>query len=478
MTMASTNDGNSFSKKTGMICFRALKWIPVMFIVTIVIWSYYAYVIQLCFLTVKNDVERTLYLIGYHLIFAIFAWSYWQTIFTDIGRVPSQFKVSPADLERLENAESEEVQRYVLERLASGLPLTNRTVTGAIRFCDKCWHVKPDRAHHCSVCGECVLKMDHHCPWVNNCVAYTNYKFFVLFLAYALLYCLYIAFTTLRYFIDFWKTQLEGLGRFHILFLFFVAVMFAVSLVSLFCYHCYLVAHNRSTLESFRAPIFRSGPDKDGFSLGKYNNFQQVFGTSKKLWFLPISTNLGDGVTFPQRVVDTDTDTLLGRRQRWQEEDEEDEEGGRRVGGNPARRVEGVHGAAMPHGDHNVNPVANGDESLNKNSGVGGGMSGVGANSVVLGNPLRPWGQLNVGSAGEAGAGLLSSCASPTILLHAQPWQPQPVLGAAVTHSAPQEVTHPNSLSSNMPSSSFSGHHSPEMNSSNSQRPARRGAPV
>ena len=34
-----------------------------------------------------------------------------------------------------------------------------------VRFCDKCKAIKPDRAHHCSVCGRCVLKMDHHCPW-------------------------------------------------------------------------------------------------------------------------------------------------------------------------------------------------------------------------------------------------------------------------------------------------------------------------
>lgn len=35
--------------------------------------------------------------------------------------------------------------------------------------------------------------------------------------------------------------------------------------------------------------MFRSGvSDKNGFNLGKYNNFQEVFGDNKKLWFLPV----------------------------------------------------------------------------------------------------------------------------------------------------------------------------------------------
>lgn len=40
----------------------------------------------------------------------------------------------------------------------------------------------------------------------------------------------------------------NGPAKFHVLFLLFVAVMFFVSLLFLFGYHCWLVAKNRSTL--------------------------------------------------------------------------------------------------------------------------------------------------------------------------------------------------------------------------------------
>ena len=53
---------------------------------------------------------------------------------------------------------------------------------------------------------------------------------------------------------------------------------------------CHLIQGFIYFSESFRAPIFQSGPDKNGFSLGKFNNFTEVFGVDKKLWFIPVFT--------------------------------------------------------------------------------------------------------------------------------------------------------------------------------------------
>ncbi|XP_046972401.1 palmitoyltransferase ZDHHC15B isoform X1 [Vanessa atalanta] len=287
-----------------MWCWRAFKWLPVLLIVSIVTWSYYAYVIQLCIFTIESTVQQCIYLVLYHILLIMFAWSYWRTIFADIKPIPEKYKLPEAELEKLLSAETEDAQRTILENFAKDLPIVTRTMSGSVRYCNRCVLVKPDRAHHCSICSRCVLKMDHHCPWVNNCVCFHNYKFFMLFLGYALLYCLFIMSTCLPYFIRFWKGDFGmsgSAGRYHIVFAFFVALMFAISLGSLFGYHCYLVAHNRTTLEAFRAPMFRGGADKNGFSMGAYNNFKEVFGNSPNKWVVPVFTSLGDGCEYPVR---------------------------------------------------------------------------------------------------------------------------------------------------------------------------------
>ncbi|XP_054695027.1 palmitoyltransferase ZDHHC15 isoform X3 [Grus americana] len=307
-------------------CQRAFAWLPVLIIALVVLWSYYAYVCELCLVTLSNPVEKVAYLTIFHILFVLFVWTYWKSIFTLPVQPGKKYHMSYADKERYENEERPEVQRQILAEIARKLPVYTRTGNGGVRFCDRCQLIKPDRCHHCSVCAICVLKMDHHCPWVNNCIGFSNYKFFLLFLAYSLLYCLYIAATVFKYFIKYWTGELtNGRSKFHVLFLLFVAVMFFVSLMFLFGYHCWLVSRNRSTLEAFSAPVFQNGPDKNGFNLGFVKNLQQVFGEEKKLWLLPIASSQGDGHFFPMRALCEAQNPLLANEEQW-EDDGIDEE--------------------------------------------------------------------------------------------------------------------------------------------------------
>ncbi|XP_075412067.1 palmitoyltransferase ZDHHC3 isoform X2 [Tenrec ecaudatus] len=82
--------------------------------------------------------------------------------------------------------------------------------------CPKCCSIKPDRAHHCSVCKRCIRKMDHHCPWVNNCVGESNQKYFVLFTMYIALVSLHalimVGFHFLHCFEEDWTNLLQDYG--------------------------------------------------------------------------------------------------------------------------------------------------------------------------------------------------------------------------------------------------------------------------
>ncbi|XP_076577467.1 palmitoyltransferase ZDHHC23-B isoform X1 [Chaetodon auriga] len=58
-------------------------------------------------------------------------------------------------------------------------------------WCPVCRVVRPPRAGHCRICGVCVLRLDHHCVWINSCVGRANHRSFLLTLIFFLLTSLY-----------------------------------------------------------------------------------------------------------------------------------------------------------------------------------------------------------------------------------------------------------------------------------------------
>ncbi|EPS34828.1 hypothetical protein PDE_09792 [Penicillium oxalicum 114-2] len=63
---------------------------------------------------------------------------------------------------------------------------------GRPAYCSTCCQFKTDRAHHCREVDRCVRKMDHFCPWVGGVVSETSFKFFIQFVVYTAVFCVFV----------------------------------------------------------------------------------------------------------------------------------------------------------------------------------------------------------------------------------------------------------------------------------------------
>ena len=118
--------------------------------------------------------------------------SHVRAMMTDPGAVPREALPLPDEEGLLENGRAGGA--VALEEGKHPLPSDGAGISPRQRvrkFCRRCNAFKPARAHHCSICKRCIIKMDHHCPWVNNCVGIGNHKLFLLFIFYIFLMCTY-----------------------------------------------------------------------------------------------------------------------------------------------------------------------------------------------------------------------------------------------------------------------------------------------
>ncbi|KAF8073936.1 DHHC palmitoyltransferase-domain-containing protein [Lyophyllum atratum] len=206
-------------------------------------------------------------------------------------------------------------------------------------WCRKCWAPKPERTHHCSTCGRCVLKMDHHCPWLgSNCIGHRTYPAFLHFLLSITLLATYLAvlsFSALWYaFNNPYTVNMDT--PIHELILGFVGIIFCFVIGSFFLYHVYLVSTNQTTLENISpflllkhlSPLPRTGhtlsdpplePELSGpqrrlvkdahgaihmYDVGWRKNWAQVLGYQRRFgWLIRLwcgGASPGDGKHFPK----------------------------------------------------------------------------------------------------------------------------------------------------------------------------------
>ncbi|KAG4131147.1 hypothetical protein ERO13_D09G189200v2 [Gossypium hirsutum] len=266
---------------------RALGSIMIVFVLAVIGLTYYAVVIAhygpSLFLGSFETFFAIVVLIVFHSLLVMVMWCYSSVVVTDPGGVPPNWR--PFTDEEKGDADPLVGSGYGSAQL-DPKQSAMVAVSQEIRFCHKCKQFKPPRAHHCSVCRRCILKMDHHCVWVVNCVGALNYKYFLLFLFYTFLETTLVSLLLLRVFMEFFNEGEidETPGSLAATFITFVLnIAFTLSILGFLIMHITLVGANTSTIEAYEK---KTSP-KWRYDLGWKKNFEQVFGLDKKYWFIP-----------------------------------------------------------------------------------------------------------------------------------------------------------------------------------------------
>ncbi|KAE8662440.1 putative protein S-acyltransferase 14 [Hibiscus syriacus] len=259
---------------------RVLGYVMILLVASIIGVSYYAVVLltrgpQLFRGGFHSLLSFTIVIV-FHVLLVLLLWSYIRVVIKNPGSVPENWRTVSVE-------ESSEVGNS----LAAAEDGFERRSRGG-GYCTHCQNGKPPRCHHCSICRRCVLKMDHHCVWVVNCVGACNYKFFLLFLLYTFLETTLVTVVLLPSFINFFreaKNHSASPAKSAIIFLAFVLnFAFALSLVCFITMHASLLSSNTTSVEVHE----KRGLVRWKYDLGRKKNFEQVFGTKKSLWFFPL----------------------------------------------------------------------------------------------------------------------------------------------------------------------------------------------
>jgi len=285
-------EANDLSTQFG----EASKLLPVGLVLTTVVVLYMNYFFLHCLRLLQTDlpeemrqsedvtrgwIEMTLF----HCITGMLLYCLARCILTYPGTVPAGkgWELTP------------EESRPEVE---DGIDLVEKKHTGERRHCKWCLKYKPDRCHHCRVCNVCVLRMDHHCPWVYNCIGFRNHKFFFLLIFYAMLDLILVSVTMFD--TVWWSTRVDVSISNMVVLMFAetLASFLTVLIVSFLSFHIWLMSKAMTTVEFCEKSLKKASYNSSIYSQGTYGNICAVLGPRPLLWLLPLSLPEGDGLTW------------------------------------------------------------------------------------------------------------------------------------------------------------------------------------
>lgn len=308
----SNNNGNSILKSLETSCCFLATLFPKVFCTLVLTWS--LYVLLFIFPNyIKSSLNLTILNIIGIILYVLCIITYYKIILIGPGSPLDYPELRINNLNRMidENPYNSNNDDPI-DLPPESMIIHTMKVNGnqGYRYCTKCSVWKPDRSHHCSSSGKCILKMDHYCPWFSTCIGFYNYKFFIQFLSYVAIYCWFLFIISARIL---YKFITQGLFEDEILSLNLVAVLilsfaFAIAVSVFAIFLIYLCCKNLTTIEfqekrcNYRGHAnderFNYEFDNNGkrkklntniFDLGVMENWKLVMGPNWITWLLPIT---------------------------------------------------------------------------------------------------------------------------------------------------------------------------------------------
>jgi len=141
-------------------------------------------------------------------------------------------------------------------------------------ICVTCRHIRPLRSKHCSTLDECVMRYDHYCPFLANTIGAKNYRYYLLFLLYAIGVLSTVIFYDAEYLLLYGTPG----GRVVSVLVLLQAFPLFLWVCMLFSSHVYLISANLTTNEyvnwmRYKYLITEKKHFKNDFDLGLLCNF-------------------------------------------------------------------------------------------------------------------------------------------------------------------------------------------------------------